>query len=137
MKTIIEADLDLHSASEDDEEEMFVRGPAHESENEADEEHEDEEGHEDQDEDEPVVMSKASFMYREPKPASNSQPQPRPSNIPPAGPLPVDDDSVTGEGHRLFALSSIILIFVQSQTQILPRPLALLIKCRRGRPKRP
>ncbi len=55
-----EADLDLHSASEDDEEEMFVRGPAHESENEADEEHEEEE--EFQDEQDPVVISKASFM---------------------------------------------------------------------------
>lgn len=98
-----EADLDLHSASEDDEEEMFVRGPAHESENEADEEHEEEE--ELQDEQDPVVISKASFMYREPEPASSSQPLPAPSNVPPAGPLPVDDDSVTGEGHLLFALS--------------------------------
>ncbi|KJA22162.1 hypothetical protein HYPSUDRAFT_164868 [Hypholoma sublateritium FD-334 SS-4] len=88
-----EADLDLHSASEDDEEEIFVRGPARESEDEADEEREDEE--DDRDDDEPVAISKASFMYREPEPASSSQAPPESSNNPPKGAPVVDDDSVT------------------------------------------
>lgn len=107
METITEADLDLHSASEDDEEEIFIRGPAHESENEADEEREDQEDDQDnQDDDEPVVISKASFMYREPEPASSSQAPPASPDNTPAGPPVVDDDSVTGEAHyflpRLF-----------------------------------
>lgn len=106
-----EANLDLHSASEDDEEEdMFFRGPADHSEDDADEEP-DEGEQKDEDEDEPVGISKASIAYRAPPPGSQAQAGPSSKRLPTG----IDDDSVTGKNDKLRFQHIYVNLYMQNQ----------------------
>lgn len=115
-----EASLDLHSASEEDEEEVFTRGRAHHSEDDMDEDMEDEQQEDEQEseKDEPVQISKASVAYRAPRSGSQGESKPLPKQN--------DDDSETGDCVDLeSSLPYMFNIAVESDSDFCPVPAKL------------